>query len=192
MSAVGKNPYQMARGSGVCAATGRELKPGDRVVTALIDVPDDEVFGRLDYLAEAWDAGARPEPPESLFGYWKGVVPEPDAKPQPLLDADSLIDLFEQLEDATEPGRLAFRYLIALILIRKRQLVCERTDRDADGRTVMHVRARGVAKPPELGGEGPPLVPVVDPKMDEAVLAEATLQLGEIMQLDSEREGESS
>lgn len=188
MSAPGKASYQIARPSGRCAATDRELEPGQRIVTALVDQPDEEVLGRLDFLEARWDHGARPNPPESLFGYWRGVVPEPNAKPQPLLDADSLMGLFEQLEDATEPSRLAFRYLIALILIRKRELTYEKSRRDKGG-SVMLVRPRGVAKPPEMGGEGPPLLEVIDPGLDDEVLAQATAQLTEIMQLDSDGEG---
>jgi hypothetical protein len=110
-------------------------------VTALVEVPDSEQFARVEYSAQAWAAGARPE---RMFGFWRAVVPEPNAKPRLFIDDDALLDMFEQLAETTDPKRVAFRFVLALMLIRKRVLVCE----DARAR-VMLVRARGTPRPPE-------------------------------------------
>ena len=52
----------------VCAATGRELCPGDRFYGVLVD--DGGKCVRRDYAADAW-AG----PPAGAVAYWAGTVP---------------------------------------------------------------------------------------------------------------------
>jgi hypothetical protein len=41
------------------------------------------------------------------------------------MDDEELLDLFESLEDANEPKKQAFRFLLALLLVRKRLLKYE-------------------------------------------------------------------
>jgi len=182
------SPYEIVKSEGVCPATGVSLSPGDRIVAALVETPDDQPLHRVDYSVGAWDGGARPQAPLKLFGFWRTVVPEPGAKKkQPLIGDGDLMDLFEQLGEQAESAdarRLAFRYLLALILIRKRQLSYE-GGKPADlkhGTTgVMHVRPKRTPMPPE----GPPLIDVIDPGLDDETVAAATEELGQIMDLEA-------
>lgn len=169
MGRLNSTAYQIGAGSGVCAATGRALIPGEPFVTALVEVEDSEQLARVEFCAEAWESGSRPA---RMFGFWRGVVAEPNAKPRLLIDDDALLDMFEQLAEAADPRRVAFRFVLALILIRKRVLVCE----DARGR-IMLVRARGTPRPPE----GPPLVEVIDPGMQESEIEGVIEQLDAVM-----------
>ncbi len=182
--------YEVGRMTGRCAATGRELRPGERYVAALVEVPGQEELVREDYALDAWEGAAgaepaRPRAPRRLFGYWRGTVPEPNAAPRAFVDDEELLDLFAQLEGVEEPRRVAFRYLLALILIRKRLLTYE-GGRPADlrhgtpGELIVKVR----------GQEG--TVRVVDPGMDDATAAEATEELGRIMNLDEGEAGGGS
>jgi hypothetical protein len=63
--------------------------------------------------------------------------------------------------------------LLALILIRKRLLICEKTDR----RGVMFVRPRGTPK----STEGGTLTPVEDPGLSEDSVARVVTQLAAVL-----------
>jgi len=164
-----------------CAATGRELGTGERFVAALVQHPDADAFERVDFAESAWVEGARPASPLILYGFWRGTVAEPGSKKRLLIDDQSLLELFEQSgEDQGEGGpaekdRLAFRFVLALILLRKRLLVQE-----GSRRGTMLVRQRGVPKPPE----GPALVEVEDPGLDEQAIARVTERLGAVLSGD--------
>ncbi len=167
--------YPIARGTGRCAATGRQLPVGERYVATLVEREGQEGLERLDFGLEAWNSGARPEPPARLFATWRTVVPESNAKKASFLSDDELVDLFERLAEATEPKRVGFRYLLALILVRKKVLKYEGA---RDGAIVVRVRTPAGATPAEA-------VHVTDPGLDEETIAGAMEQLGEIMAIDA-------
>jgi len=171
---MGVSANDIARPTGRCAATGAAIEPGQAFVATLVET--DDGLTRLDYSPAAWEKGARPEPPLLFVGSWRTVMPEHDVKPRMFIDDDALNDLFEQLGEATETRRLALRYVLALILIRKRLLRLE----GSDGSTML-VRPKGVDLPPDRGGDGPPLVRVDDPGLDEQTLNEVTEQLGVVL-----------
>lgn len=167
--------FEIARPTGVCASSGRTLAAGERYIATLVE--GENGLERRDFSLEAWEAGGRPEQP--LFGSWRATMPSSDAPRRQLIEDDELLDLFDQLGEAEEDSRLAFRYVLALILMRKKLLVYEGQRRE--GGAAMLVRPRGVPLPPERGGDGPPLVEVRDPGMDEEKIAEATEQLGMVI-----------
>jgi hypothetical protein len=68
---------------------------------------------------------AAESPPAKLVAQWRTTMREKDAPKKMLIGDDEVIDLFEQLGDADGDDQLAFRYLLCLILIRKKQLVWE-------------------------------------------------------------------
>lgn len=174
--------YTIGSATRRCAATGRELRTGEAFVAALAQAPDADDLMRLDFAGEAWDAGARPPRPLGLIGYWRGVLPEPGGKKRLLVDDQSLVELFEQTAEpiggdpAADEDRLAFRFVLALILLRKRLLVQEGSA--GPGGRNMLVRARG-DKPIE--GVPPVLAEVVDPGLDEAAVVRVTQQVKAVL-----------
>jgi len=175
MSRTTQPSYEIARVAGACAATGAEFKPGDAFVAALFE-GEGETLERRDFSAAAWNDDA---PPAGVFAYWKGIVPEPSKSSRLALPFDSLLDLFEQLEGAEDARRIAFRYVLALLLARKRLLtiVGERPARESRPGALL-VRPRGV-EPTEAPVE------VTDPGLDEAALGAVTEQVAEVLRLDS-------
>jgi len=168
--------FDLGRRSDSCAATGTPLKPGDAVVTALFERPGEEALDRRDYLETAWSTLARPE---GLFAFWRGIVPDPGAPRSQLIDGASMMSIFEQLEGATEPRRIAFRYMLALVLVRRRLLVLVgSTPARGDDPALLLVRPKG--SPPEE-----PPIEVIDPAMDEATIADAAEQLQSILKADA-------
>ena len=133
----------------VCAVSGRELKPGDRYFAALAD--EDGKFVRRDYAADAW-AG----PPAGAVAYWAGRVPASDAARKPTFNDGLLADCFQHLAGAAEPDRVNFRYVVALLLMRRKRLKFEDVRRAPDGAHVLVVRdartgARHEVADPRLG-----------------------------------------
>ena len=180
--AVGQGSYEIGRTTGRCAATDEPLSPGDPIVAALVEAQDSEGFARLDFALDAWAGGARPPASARVFGFWRTVVAEPNANKRPAIDAEGLLGLFEQLADdeveTVSPERSALRYLIALVLVRKRELVLDRVDRDGDV-PVLLVRPKGVAH-----REDPPTrVPEPGAGVEVEPLLE---QLGEALNLDTD------
>lgn len=92
------------------------------MVVVLLEGQGEDELDRLDYAIGAWEGGARPASDRRVFASWRTVVHEPGKRPDAVISAEGLMDLFEQLGDAEEPRRLAFRYVLALMLMRKRQL----------------------------------------------------------------------
>ena|ERR1051325_1357724 len=107
--------YQIQPNSRRCAVTGKELQVGERYFSALVE--EDRRFVRKDFSVEAW-AG----PPAGAFSFWTGRVPAGTEKIRPRFDDDLLEDCFQRLEGQTEPGRINFRYVVALLLLRRRRL----------------------------------------------------------------------
>lgn len=158
--------YEIQRATGVCASSGRAIGAGEAYVATLSE--DGERFTRSDYSVEAWEAGARPA--GAMLGFWRARMSAGEPR-RGLIAPDELMDVFEQMEGTEDPSRQAFRYVLALILIRKKLLVYEGT---REG--VLLVRARG-----EREGEA---MRVVDPGMDGARAAEVGEQLGQIIDGD--------
>ncbi len=183
------SPYDIARPVRTCASTGAPIDVGDHFVAVLVDMPGEEALSRQDFSLDAWEGGARPEAPGKVFAFWRTVAPEPNEQKKPLIGEDELMDLFEQLGESDADDRLAFRYLLTLVLVRKRRLTYEGgspADRKNKRAGLMYVRPKGVALPPERGGDGPPLIEVVDPGLDDETIASVTEQLGQIMNLDED------
>jgi hypothetical protein len=124
--------YQIQPNTRRCAATGKELQPGSKFYTVLLD--QGGKFVRQDYSGEAWQG-----PPEGAFSFWAGRVPPPEAGRRPRINDELLLDCFNRLQGETEPGRVSFRYVIALLLMRRKRLKFDRVQADG-GREVLHLR----------------------------------------------------
>lgn len=168
--------YEVARATGTCAASGRVIEVGETFVASLWLEPESDKMVRSDYSADAWEGGARP--PGHLYGSWRSTLAAPNSRRRMLIDDGELLDLFMQLAEAADAKRQAFRYLLALILVRKRLLRVEGSPK----RGVLVVRTR----PPGGSAQGVPgvLMEVVDPGMDEAMVAEATELLSSVVTSD--------
>ena len=167
-------PYDIVRKEDRCAATGRAFAEGDRQVSVRGETPGEETLSRVFYSQSAWESGARPEPPAGVFGFWRRIAGEEKKQDDAIMSPEELFDLFEQLAEADQPRQITFRYLLALLLMRKRRLMYEgATPGDA-------TRFRVKARP---GGD---LYDVIDPKMDEDAIAQATEELGRVMNVEVE------
>lgn len=179
MTRLGEPGFEVVRATGVCAATSHVIAPGDEYIAALFESDDGSKLERRDYSMEAWRAGSRPGPANRLFGAWKAIMAAPNQPRQSLVDDESLMDLLEQLGEATEPARISFRYILALLLMRRRILKYEGTRRDRPdspkGLVMLVRRATKVDEPLS------PVIEVIDPGMDEQAIADAIDHIGSVL-----------
>lgn len=165
--------YDIGRFTGACAATGEPLSPGTPCVAALCEAPNQPGFVRRDFSIAAWDAGQRPS---GLFSFWRTTAPEPGGSRRLLIDDQVLLDIFLRLEQDARPERQAFRFVLALILLRRRMLRSVGREPAREGAAeVWLLKPRGA-------GELEPPLRVTDPRLGESDLAGIAEQLGEVLE----------
>ncbi|MDP7006404.1 MAG: hypothetical protein QF718_09365 [Phycisphaerales bacterium] len=163
------NSQGVSRPTGVCHLTGDPLAPNTQAIAALCEREEDEGFDRFDYSQAAWEKGSRPP---RLFSHWKYIVAEQGKKPDIVIDDEVLVDLFERLESDDKPQRIAFRYILALVLLRKRKLKLIGREDYEDGELWL-LQFRGI--------DGEP-VKVKNPGIEEGEIQDLSDQLSEILQ----------
>jgi len=167
-------PFDLGRFTGVCAATGRALEPGEPAVAVLIEDAQTGALTRLDYAEDAWASAPRPE---RLFCFWRRVVPASKAKASPAVDDEDLLGIFESLDGAEGDQQRAFRFILALHLTRRR-LFRHVGVEDRSGQRVMLLRRRGAdANEPPIAVPDPGLtaetIAAASESLDEALRGEA-------------------
>lgn len=124
--------YQIPAPVRQCCVSGRTLTPGEVCFSVLVQ--DGSQLVRRDYCKDEWQG-----PPHGTVGYWQGKVPAQEKDRRPPIDDDALMDCFTRLEGQTEPTRVSFRYVVALLLMRRKRLRFDDVTTEA-GREVLHLR----------------------------------------------------
>jgi hypothetical protein len=89
---------------------------------------------RRDYAAEAWQ-----QPPQGVIAFWSGRVPAAEQGRKLRIDDDLLTDCLQRLEGQAEPAQVNFRYVVALLLMRRKRLKFEEARAEA-GQEVLKLR----------------------------------------------------
>ncbi len=120
-----------------CVTSQRVIEPGE-VYYSVLQLQGAEIV-RLDYRADAWL-----EPPENSFGWWRSRLPAKSGIKASLAPRDVLVNLLVQLADV--PEETEFRYVLALVLMRRRIIRMESTETDDLGhqRLVLHCPYRSM------------------------------------------------
>jgi hypothetical protein len=127
-----------------------------------------------------------------MFSFWKTTVPIPQQKKKLLVDDAVLVDVFSRMEGKQEPQEIRFRFVLALILMRKRLLKYEGMEEvpplpgtgpeEAD---TFHTPPPA-PPPPEIWrmlprGEGAATVHVINPHLTAEQISEVSQQLSAIL-----------
>lgn len=115
--------YQIQGPTKQCALTGRTLKAGEKFYSVLTDQAGQLV--RTDYSVEAWKG-----PPAGAIAFWSGRIPSSNRPPRPTINEGLLVDCFAHLADSTDVSRQHFRYVLALLLMRKKRFRFEDVRRE--------------------------------------------------------------
>ena len=160
------NDWTINKPLGQCFGTGNKIEYGQEYYGALVQTEDG--LQRRDFSADYWES----QKPET-YCYWKTRLPQPGQKKQLFVDDQMLMAFFERLEKETEQEKINFRFVLALILMRKRILKYDDT-RTEDGREIWRLRIAGEKQ----------IVEVVNPHLNEEQIEQLSSQIGEILQTD--------
>ena len=149
-----------------CAACGRGFAEEEDLFSGLYD--EQTAFVRRDYCAACWAEAER----DKVFSHWRTRVPKKDEPPKRLVDDDVLRNFFHRLEGESEPLKVNFRYVLALLLIRKKLLKFTAIRRDGDQEwLVLHDRAE------DRDHE------VLNPELSEDEVAAVTEECGKVLNM---------
>jgi hypothetical protein len=158
--------WEIARPLGECSATGRQIAPGEEYYAALVETP--EGFRRMDYCADYWEKNQ-----PGVYCYWKSRYPQEGGKKRVFIDDEMLMGFFDRLEGENEPGKLNFRFVLAMVLMRKKKLKYDSSRSESDDE-IWRLRVTGADR----------FVDVLNPHLGEEQIEELTSQIGEILQAD--------
>ncbi len=122
--------FEVERCTRHCAESGRALAAGEEIYSVLMS--ERGSVKRLDYAIEAWHG-----PPEKSLAWWKSKIPAADQTTPKLAPSDALLQFFVELQQSDDKADV--RYVLALLLIRRRIFRLEDQIRDEQGRDVMVV-----------------------------------------------------
>jgi hypothetical protein len=157
--------WRISRSKGCCSSCGKEFAPSQGLFSALREEGED--FARQDYCQSCWPARQT----EAFFCHWKTRRPQPQQKQ--VLDVGLMLEFFDRLEGAEAENKKAFRFVIALYLMRRKELKLVGPER-VDGRQVLAFERRSTGQ----------MALVEDPGLDEGQLQEAAAHLGSLLNAD--------
>ncbi len=113
--------WQMPRRNDACANCERAFEVGQPLQAFLYE--SRAGYERRDYCLECQP----PDQPEPL-GFWKTQRPAPPTRKTQPFDRAAIYALFQRLEDDEEPEKIRLRFVLALLLWRKKMLKFERSE----------------------------------------------------------------
>jgi hypothetical protein len=158
--------WEINRPLGQCSGTERKIEYGEEYFAALVET--EEGLQRQDFCADYWEK----EKPD-VFCYWRTKLPESGQKKQLFVDDQMLIAFFERLEKETDQEKIDFRFVLALILMRKRILKYDATKTEND-KEIWQLRMVGDKH----------TVEVVNPHLNEEKIEQLSSQISEILQTE--------
>ncbi len=156
------NEFEVAKPTGRCHATGRQIGSSERFFSALFEAKAG--FERRDFSEEAWKG-----PPEGALCHFQTRLPKKEEPRRLFVDDGALLNLFLNLAGIEEESKRRFRFVLSLVLMRKRLLKYERTIHDASGESweMRMVRDKSLHR-------------VLSPALSDAEIEQLTGELGAI------------
>jgi hypothetical protein len=158
--------WEIEKTLGQCYGTGQKFQAGQEYFAALVET--EHGFQRRDYSVEYWQA----EKP-AVYCYWKTKMPDADQKRKLFVDDDMLMTFFERLAKETDQERINFRFIITLVLMRRRRLKYN-SSRIEDGQELWKLRVTAQDR----------TVEVVNPNLTEDKIEQLSSQISQILQVD--------
>jgi len=160
--------WEIKKTLGRCFGAERDLAVGEEYFAALVQT--EQGLERRDYSTAYWESN-RPE----VYCYWKSRIPNPEQKKKLFIDDAMLLAFFDRLATETEPEKLNFRFVLTLILMRKRKLKYD-SAKNEDGKEIWTMRVVGEDR----------FEDVVNPHLNEDQIQQLSEQMGQILQTSME------
>ena len=114
-------PWSIKSRAHVCAVSERHFEDGESFCTAIFPDPESSGYLRKDFSADAWDQ--RSEDDAVPFSFWQSIYRAPVKEEQVEITEESPEDLLRRLIEEDEEHTENVRYILAIMLERKKQLV---------------------------------------------------------------------
>lgn len=158
--------WEIHKPLGTCSGSGKKIEPGEEYVAALVEI--DNQFERKDFSSQFWAAN-KPK----VYCYWKSIMPKDDKKKKIFVDNDMLLAFFERLATETNEEKINFRFVLTLILMRKRLVKYDSSEK-IDGKEIWTVKITGKDETAQ----------VINPQLTEDKIEQLSNQLGQILQVE--------
>jgi len=155
--------WSIKRGELKCEKCSRDFANEEEYYSALYD--EERQFVRRDYCLECWDGHDE----ERMFSFWKTRVPDREEE-RKVADDEVVMNFFMRLQGETDPMKVNFRYVLALLLMRKRVFKLDDIRYDEKGEALV-LKQRGEDKE----------VIVYNPELTEEQIAQVTEEVGQIL-----------
>ncbi|HYW78744.1 MAG TPA: hypothetical protein VE890_04170 [Thermoguttaceae bacterium] len=120
--------YEVQRCTRHCETSGRDLAPGESFYSVLI--AEGAELRRHDYSVEVWQG-----PPQGAVGWWKSQIPDQSARRKQWAPNDVMLHFFDEL--GRQPDKRDMRYILSLLLVRRRVMRLEESETDEQGREMI-------------------------------------------------------
>lgn len=128
--------WQMPRRAENCVGCAKSFEVGDAIRVALYESAAG--YERRDFCATC------PPPVEPApLAVWRTRRPTPSTRPAQAFDREAIFGFFQRLTDSTEAAHIQFRFVLALLLWRKRVLKFTETKLAGDGEIWRFATLRG-------------------------------------------------
>jgi hypothetical protein len=120
--------YEIQHTARRCSTTGREFAPGETYYSVLR--AEGAEVNRYDYGADAWQG-----PPDDALGWWKSQIPSRTEGKKHWAPNDVMLQFWDEL--AEQSNKQDMRYVLTLLLIRRRVFRLEEEKTDEHGRELL-------------------------------------------------------
>lgn len=114
-------PWSIKSRAHVCAVSERHFEDGESFCTAIFPDPESSGYLRKDFSTDAWEQRAEDE--LVPFSFWQSVYRAPVKEEEIEVTEESPEDLLRRLIEEDEEHTENVRYILAVMLERKKQLV---------------------------------------------------------------------
>jgi len=159
--------WEIEKPLGQCWGTGKKIEYDEEYFATLVET--ERGLQRRDFCTDYWH-----EHKPKVFCYWKTKLPQPDQKKQLFVDDGMLMAFFERLEGEKEQEKIDFRFVLTLVLMRKRRLKYDSSRMEAD-REIWRLRV--------VGGDKQ-FVEVINPQLDRQQIEQLSSQMGQILRVE--------
>jgi len=117
--------YGIDRKIETCSACGKQFAEGEQLVSGLYE--SDGGFARKDFCLACWNDAIE----RDCLGHWR-TKNAAEGQRRRFVDDDVIFSFFEKLTAGADESTADFRYVLALMLMRKRWLKLDRVERDGE------------------------------------------------------------
>jgi len=156
--------WEISNLSRVCSACAKAFAEEEDLFSGIRD--EKTAFVRSDFCRTCWEKQDR----AAFYSYWRTRAPKKDEPPKRFVDEDVILNFFYRLEGETDDLKIHFRYVLGLLLLRKKLLKFKDVRRDGeDDWLVLYDRREDRSHE------------VLDPKLTGDQIADVTEECGKIL-----------